>query len=78
MVIKFLSDIFSHIVVVAGPENCHKVGHNGYDINTEKRIFQCPFLLVFQLVFTVIYQIVDYSAFVDEVEQVIWRKSERF
>lgn len=54
MVIKFLSDIFSHIVVVAGPEYCHKVGHNGYDINTEKRIFKCPFLLVFQLVFELV------------------------
>ncbi|GEM_PF-5113234 len=40
MVIKFLSDIFSRIVVDAGPEYCHKVGHSAYDKNTEKRIFQ--------------------------------------
>ena len=50
MVIKFLSDIFSRIVLDAGPEYCHKVGHSAYDKNTEKRIFKCPFLLVFQLV----------------------------
>ena len=54
MVIKFLSDIFSRIVLDAGPEYCHKVGHSAYDKNTEKRIFQCPFLLVFQLVFELV------------------------
>ena len=40
MVIKFLSDIFSRIVLDAGPEYCHKVGHSAYDKNTEKRIFR--------------------------------------
>ena len=39
MVIKFLSDIFSRIVVDAGPEYCHKVGHSAYDKTLKNEYF---------------------------------------
>lgn len=47
MVIKFLSDIFSRIVVDAGPEYCHKVGHSAYDKTLKNESFNDLFYWYF-------------------------------
>jgi hypothetical protein len=47
MVIKCLSDIFSHIVVDAGLEYCHKVGHRGYDKTLKNESFNDLFYWYF-------------------------------